>query len=96
MLIFTSHWIRRNLSPKSKIWLLRDRERQREAPISDSERQQLRAVLGSLSWFTGQTGFHNAADVGILLSSVATGTVEDLIRANKLVRDIKKNPGTGV
>ena len=82
------------VSEIQEIRISRDRERQREAPLSDSERQQLRAVLGSLSWFVGQTGFHYAADVGILLSSVANGTVEDLVKANKLVRDIKHNPGT--
>ncbi|CAE7237210.1 RE1 [Symbiodinium pilosum] len=74
--------------------LSRDREKHREAPITDWERHQLRAVLGSLSWHTGQTGFQYSADVGILLSSVCNGTVEDIVKTNKLVRDIQHSPGS--
>ena len=77
-----------------EVKMSRDRERNKEAPMTDYEKHQLRAVLGSLSWYTGQTGFQYAADVGILLSSLATGTVNDIVKTNKLVRDIKQHPGT--
>ena len=41
-----------------EIHLSRDRARQNDAVTSEHERHQLRAVLGSLSWYTGQTGFN--------------------------------------
>ena len=75
-----------------EIKISRDRERQREHPLTDYEKHQLRAVLGSLSWYTGQTGFMYAADVGLLLSSIAHGTVNEIVKTNKLVRDIKLHP----
>ena len=77
-----------------EIRMSRDRERSKDASLTEHEKHQLRAVLGSLSWYTGQTGFQYAADVGILLSSIASGTINDIVKTNKLVRDIKQNPGS--
>ena len=81
------------ISDVHEIRLSRDRERQRNEPTTDYEKHQLRAVLGSLSWFSGQTGYQYSADVGLLLSSIADSTVEILVKTNKLVRDIKHSPG---
>ena len=81
------------VSDLQEIKLSRDRSRQVTAETSDYEKHQLRAVLGALSWFTGQTGFQFSSDVGILLSSVSTSQVETILRTNKLIRDVKDNPG---
>ena len=81
------------VSEVQEIHLSRDRSRQPTADTTDHEKHQLRAALGGLSWFTGQTGFPFSADVGILWSSIANSQVETILRTNKLIRDIKANPG---
>ena len=81
------------VSDIQEIKISRDRARHLSQETSDFEKHQLRAVLGSLSWFTGQTGFPYSSDVGILLSNITNSTVETIVKTNKLVRDVKANPG---
>ena len=73
-----------------EISLTRDRQRMEEEKVSESERQQMRAVLGSMSWLCGQTSFLFSADVGFLLTTVPVATVKDLNTTNQLVRTVKK------
>ena len=53
-----------NLRP---IYLSHDRLRKLDAPTSEQEKTQLRAILGSLSWLCGQTDFQHSSDVGFLI-----------------------------
>ena len=48
----------------------------------------LRSVLGTASWRAQQMSPQFAADVSLLLSATAQPVVQDLLDANKLVRDI--------
>eukprot|EP00435_Cladocopium_sp_Y103_P018219 s2415_g4.t1 len=78
-----------NLKP---IFLSRDRERMRSSSTTDSEKTQLRAVLGSLSWLCGQTDFVHSSDVGFLISTVPHSTVQDIVKVNQLIHEIKRDP----
>ena len=81
------------VSDIQEIRISRDRSRHPSQETSDYEKHQLRAELGSLSWFTGQTGFAFSLDVGILLSSITSSTVDIILKTSKLVRDVRSNPG---
>ena len=61
------------------------RRRENSQPLTGYEQTQLRAALGSLSWHAQQVAPHFSAEVGMLLSEVANGTVDTIIRTNKLV-----------
>lgn len=74
------------------IFLSRDRERMRDSSTTDSEKTQLRAVLGSLSWLCGQTDYMHSSDVGFLISSVPHSTVQDIVKTNQLIQEIKRSP----
>lgn len=74
------------------IYINRDRGRKRDLPTTDAEKSQLRALLGSLSWLCNQTDFTHSVDVGFLISSVPTSTIDDIYKANHLVHEIQRNP----
>eukprot|EP00435_Cladocopium_sp_Y103_P052568 s378_g16.t1 len=74
------------------IFLSRDRERMRGSSTTESEKTQIRAVLGSLSWLCGQTDFVHSSDVGFLISTVPHSTVQDIVKVNQLVQEIKREP----
>eukprot|EP00435_Cladocopium_sp_Y103_P024799 s621_g6.t1 len=76
------------------IFLSKDRDRMRSDSTTDHEKTQLRAVLGSLSWLCGQTDFVHSADVGFLISTVPHSTVQDVVRANQLIHEVKRDPVT--
>ena len=76
-------------STLSKINISRDRERQRQSSTTDSEKSQMRAVLGSLSWLCGQVDFLHSADVGFMISTIPHSTVADLVKLNTLVADVQ-------
>ena len=73
-----------------EIYISRDRSRQSTAETTDYEKKELRATLGSLSWMCGQTNFLYAVDVNFLITEVPVSTVGELIKANQLVRNLKK------
>ena len=51
----------------------------------------LRCVLGTASWRAQQKFLQFAADVSLLLSATAQFLVQDLLDANKLVRDMRRS-----
>ena len=51
----------------------------------------LRGVLGTASWRAQQMSPQFAADVSLLLSETAQAVVQDLLDANKLVRDMRRS-----
>ncbi|CAE7779652.1 RE1 [Symbiodinium sp. CCMP2456] len=65
------------------------RRKEKEAPITDRERSQLRTLLGGLSWHAQQVAPHVSAEVGLLLSEVSKGTVSTILRANLLLYHTK-------
>ena len=73
-----------------EIHLTRDRARQTELPTTDREKSEMRAVLGSLSWITGQTCFMYAVDTNFLITTVPVSTVKDILEVNKVVRAVQK------
>ena len=66
-----------------------NRRRDPDAPLTDYERRQLRAVLGSLQWLVAQLRFDMAFTVSTLQS--AEPTVRTLVRANAAVRAFRQD-----
>ena len=66
------------------------RRSQEDSLLTDHERRQLRAVLGSLQWLVAQLRF----DMGFLLSTLQgeAPTIKTLMKANLLVKSFKETP----
>ncbi|OLP95920.1 Copia protein [Symbiodinium microadriaticum] len=60
------------------------RRKERDAPTTEREKTQLRALLGAISWHAQQVGPHLSAEVSLLLSDISESTVETIIKANQL------------
>lgn len=78
------------LDQVEEIFIPKKRFDQREELITDGEKQQMRSVLGCLSWHAGQIAMDLSAPTGLLLSRVNNGVVNDLIETNKLLRKAKQ------
>ena len=65
-------------------------------PATESEKQQLRGVLGALQWRAYQTGPQHSAKLSFLQSQLSTPTVKTLMETNKLVREVYNNRHVGV
>ena len=68
-----------------------DRANMKNAPLNPQEISMLRGVIGTLSWKASQTGPHYMADVSLLLSEIPYATIETLHKANKLVREVRRD-----
>ena len=67
----------------------RERSRQRQESLTAQELSMLRGVLGTASWRAQQLSPQCAADVGFVVEVATTDpVVQDLLDANKLVREI--------
>ena len=64
----------------------------RHEPLNKNELKQFRSVIGQLGWAAGQTRPDIAFDCYELSSSVKHATVEDLLRANKVLSGAKPEP----
>jgi hypothetical protein len=73
-----------------EIQMTRQRQSQTKAPLNPNELSQLRGAIGTLSWKATQTGPHFQADVSLLLSEVPKATVQTILEANKLIRELKR------
>ena len=69
----------------------RERSRQRQEPLTAQELSMLRGVLGTVSWRAQKMSPQFDADVSLLLSATADPVVQDLLDANKLVRDMRRS-----
>ncbi|CAL1174258.1 unnamed protein product [Cladocopium goreaui] len=80
-----------NLQPVS---ILPHRKRQPDAELTDGERRQLRAILGSLQWLVAQV----RVDQGFALSTLQgeKPTIGTLLRANILVKNFKSTASFGL
>ena len=66
-------------------------EAPRQESLTAQELSMLRSVLGTASWRAQQMSPQFAADVSLLLSATAQPVVQDLLDANKLVRDMRRS-----
>ena len=71
--------------------ITRERSRKRQESLTAQELSMLRGVLGTASWRAQRMSTQFAADVSLLLSVTAHPVVQDLLEANKLVRDIRRS-----
>lgn len=78
----------RNIDPIS---LTRDRRNQNESPVTEEERQKLRAVIGSLQYAAVHTRPDLSSRLSFLQSSINQATVGTLIEANQAVYEAKKH-----
>ena len=60
------------------------RSKELTSPVTESERTQLRALLGGLQWMVTQTRLDVSVDVNLLQSCVTTATVENILTADKI------------
>ena len=63
----------------------RERKRDKQEPITEDERQQMRGVLGSINWLVTGSRPDLGAWCSLLQQRVNSATVADLIDVNKLV-----------
>ena len=69
----------------------KERATKKNLPLNTEELSQLRGILGTLAWKASQTGPQYQADVSLMLSEVKNATIDTLLRANKLVREVKRD-----
>ncbi|CAE7358286.1 nphp3 [Symbiodinium sp. CCMP2592] len=79
----------RYVSAIKEIALSRERRQALDAPTTERERSQLRALLGALSWHGQQVAPHISAEVGLLLSEVNSSTVRTISKANQLLNFVR-------
>ena len=68
-----------------------EKGRPAKSAATDQEISQLRGVIGTVAWRSSQTSPQFQADANLLLSEIPYATVETLQRANKLVRELRRN-----
>ena len=73
----------------SEIALPQARLKQVDSPLTADETQQLRGLVGSLLWISRMTRLDIAVDMCVLSTKLATGTVAEILRANKTMRYLK-------
>ena len=76
------------------IQVCRHRRKEPQSPVTDAERQCLRQLCGSLHYAAVQTRPDISAKVGILQSLIPKACIEDLLDANRVLFEAKKNPVT--
>jgi len=69
--------------------IIRERRGEKDNPLNEHELNEFRSVIGQLGWISGQTRPDIAFDLCDLSSRVKTATIQDLLRANKLVSKAK-------
>eukprot|EP00971_Amphidinium_carterae_P113980 2258445-Amphidinium_carterae.2 len=67
------------------------RRREKNSPLTDDERTQLRGKAGELNWLQTVSRPDLAGAVSILQTSFGEPTVETLLEANRIVREAKAN-----
>ena len=82
---YTDRWI-------EEIEIKPERSKQEKSEATPQEVSQLRGLIGSAAWRASQTSPQYQADIGLLLSEIPYATVGTVLRANKLVREMKRTP----
>lgn len=81
------------LSQLGEIEVSTERAKELSSPVTESERTELRGILGGLQWLVTQSNVHSSVDVNLLQSDISTATVETLLLANKTLRKVRQGPG---
>ncbi|CAK0839942.1 unnamed protein product, partial [Prorocentrum cordatum] len=61
------------------------RKKNKDAPTTDKEKGQLRAILGAIGWRSEQSGPVHSAGASLLLSAMPSSTVQTPVDTNRLV-----------
>ena len=72
-----------------EINMSKERRGEKDTPLNEHELNDLRSVIGQLGWVAGQTRLYFAFDLCDLSSRIKNATVQDLLRANKVVTKAK-------
>ena len=73
----------------SEIHVSKSRWQDPSQALNETELQQLRSVLGALSWHANQVAPIWSAPVSLMLSRIHRGTVNEILETNKLLRKAK-------
>ena len=68
-----------------------ERRKQSESPVTENERQQLRALIGSLQYASVHTRPDLSSRLSILQSAINRATIETLTTANQALHEAKKH-----
>ena len=79
-----------------QIPLSKDRKRRRYSPCTSEELEQLRALVGVLSWLSKETRCDLAGRVALLQQSFPRPQVRDLLAANQLAQEALDHKELGV
>jgi hypothetical protein len=69
----------------------RDRRKNENLPVTESERQSLRGLIGSLQYASTNTRPDLAAKLSFLQSKITCATVHDLLEANRVLGEAKED-----
>ena len=84
------------LEELQEVAITANRAKEKTSPINEEEYSKLRSVHGKLSWLAGQTRPDLAYDVCYLTSTLKKGTVDLIIRTNKVIKKAKYNNTPGI
>ena len=73
-----------------------DRKSKLELPVTERERQDLRALIGSLQYASVNTRPDLASRLSFLQSDINKATIETLIQGNKVLHEAKKHKSTSI
>ena len=80
---YTERWI-------EEISIAPDRAKQTGDKATPAEISALRGCIGTMAWRSSQSSPQFLADAGLLLSEVPYATVRALVKANKVVREMRR------
>ena len=86
---YRRQWDDGSIEMRQQEYLNRSRRQEQSSLVSDSERQSLRQICGSLQFGAVQTRPDICAKVGILQSGIAKATISDLLEASRLLYEAK-------
>ena len=87
-----NHWHlhqEKYIHKQKPIAIAKDRKEQRVLAVTESERTQLRGLIGALQWPATQSSPHLQAQVSMLAGDVTRATIKTLQNANKALRMAK-------
>ena len=81
------------IDEKREIQISSQRREEKDSPVTPQERTELRSLLGDLGWKCELTGPEHSAATGLQRSRIEQATVQDMIEANRLLQQVKKESG---
>ena len=76
------------------ISLERSRQLQKDEVVTEKEKSKLRSLVGQLNWITGISRPDIGFGVCQLSSTIKNATVSHLVKANKILRNVKNSPNS--